>query len=720
MNIESYQYNPIIESIVDTLVVKTQNSDRNFFRLQANFYMSLIPSSMHLKVRTPFTGSVPVNFYGVNLASSGSGKGHSTNFLENEVLAGFKSKFTGELFPLVAELNIEREALNSSLPDAEEKLKREFDSYGALRFAFDSATTPAIKQFRHKILMAKLGALNYIIDEIGANLKSNEETLHTYLELYDKGLIKDKLTKNTQDNSRAIERGGETPTNLLMFGTPSKLLDGAATENLFFDLLEMGYARRCFFAYSKKEVGVVDVNPSDLYDSLCNPDQENAIFKLAAQLEILADTQMCNKTIELQKDLCIKLLEYKLFCEKRAANYGEHQEIFKSEMMHRYFKVLKLAATYAFIEGTLFIRNDHLEQAIKFAEDSGEALVELMNRPKPYERLAKFIASGKGKTFTQVDLVEELPYYKGTSSQKNELMSMAVAWGYVNNIIIKKTVLDDVEFFSGESLEETDLDKIIISYSQHFGDGYINKEVSWNTAFDKLIPCVGYHWINHFSVDGNRRNDSMKEGFNLVVLDIDGGCTVKQAQDLLKDYTYIIHTTKRHLVPDPETGEVCERFRVLLPTNYKLFLNEVDYKKFMENVKQWSPFELDDKTFQRSRKWSCASEGQHLQMFKNSGKLLDVLPFIPKTSREADFNKANAELQSLSNIERWFVQQIADGGNRNNNLLRYAYMLADGGVDYDTITGSVLTLNKKLSYPLPEDEIKQTIFVSLSKKFLGR
>lgn len=719
IDVASFSYNPIIEKLVDILVNKTQNYNRDFFRLQANFYISLVASTMGIKVNSPITGTIPVNFYGVNLATSGSGKGFSTNLIENQVLLNFREKFVHDVFPSKVKLSLDIEALNRasvlgmSQQEAYEKLEKEFKSYGAYKFTFDSATSPAIKQFRHKLLLAKIGSINFIIDEIGANLKANLEPLYVFLELFDKGLIKDKLTKSTQDNVRFQELTGSTPANLLLFGTPSKLLDGGSIESEFFDLCEMGYARRCFFAFSRKDIKLTDLTPEELYDAMSNSHQESDITALANRLGNLANIQLCGATIQTDRDIGIKLLEYRRQCELAANKMPEHQEILKSELSHRYFKVLKLAGAYAFLEGKLFINEDHLNQAIKFAEDSGKALVQLMNREKPYERLAKFIADGRGKQFTQVDLVEELPYYKGSITQKNELMSMAVAWGYTNNILIKKTVTDNIEFFSGESLKETDLSKIKIAYSQFFGDGYINAEVSWDTAFDQLLPKAGYNWINHFSQDGKRNNESMIPGFNVIVLDVDGGISLNQAQELLKDYEYIIHTTKRHQVIDPNTGECNDRFRVILPTNYELKLSEPEFKKFMENVQKWCPFELDTQTFQRSRKWSCT---ENTDIYKNSGKLVDVLPFIPRTSRETEFNKFHESIGSMDAVERWFAQQMQNG-NRNNQMLKFALLMLDNGESLMNIEDKIIEFNDKLANPLDKAEIEQTIFVTLRKKY---
>ena len=55
-------------------------------------------------------------------------------------------------------------------------------------------------------------------------------------------------------------------------------------------------------------------------------------------------------------------------------------------------------------------------------------------------------------------------------------------------------------------------------------------------------------------------------------------------------------------------------------------------------------------------------------------------------------------------------------GNRNNQLLKFAMMLADTGLDYQGILDKVLGFNAKLDSGLPEIEIHSTIMRSVSKK----
>lgn len=720
MDYSQMSYNPLAEKIVQILITKTQNDNPQFFRLQANYYLSLIVSVMGTRIKSNLTGVIPVNMYGVNLAGSGSGKGFSTNILENQVIGLFRQHFMQEVFPKQAELNLQIEAakrakyMNIGLNESEERLNKEYRSYGAYRFSFDSATTPAIKQLRNKLLLARVGAINISIDEIGSNLESNTDTLNTFLELYDKGVIKDKLTKNTDTATRHQEIIGETPANIMMFGTPSKLLDGGKVEDNFFSFLETGYARRCFFAYSKKASSTKDLTPEELYQRLTNHNHEQELITISRNLFHLADTHYCNTELEVPDATGIELMRYRIDCEQRASKLPEHMDIQRAELTHRYFKVLKLAGVYAFLDMKPEIEIQHIHQAIKLAEDSGDALNQMFQREKPYERLAKFIAGNMGGELTQVDLSNQLPFYRGSQTVRNDMMTSAIAWGYKNNILIKKTYRDGIEFFTGESLEETDLDKLIVSYSKDLADNYVSDTVSFKNMVN-LVTYKDLHWTNHHTVDGHRSEKTMVEGFNCIVLDIDGTTTLQVAQELLKDYTYIIHTTKRHQqLVEMEKGvfEKRDRFRIILPVNYKLDLSKDEYKEFMEGIQQWCPFELDTATFQRSRKWLC---NDIAQTFVNEGELFDALPFIPRTSRNEVYKKEQLSLQSMNNLERWFAQRMISG-DRNNTIAKYGFMLQDSGFKPAEIEHMLLAFNDKLENKLDEQEILSTVMTSIRNR----
>lgn len=706
LTVDQMEYHPTAEKLVDILRDRTQRDDSLFFRIMVAYYFSMAAAQMRCNIDMP-NGEIPVNMYALNLAPSGYGKTLSANLMEEEVLLQFRTRFLEETFTIMAEDNLPKLALKranrkSTDPDEEiVRVQKEFASSGPMLFSFDSGTAPAVKQMRHKLLMANAGSMNLIMDEIAANLSANQEVFDTFIELYDKGLTKAKLIKNSTDNQRSEEIIGKTPANLLMFGVPSRLLDGAKTEEALMAMLEQGYARRCFFGYvrstSKKRVRTAE----QMYDDRTSNSNEQIISELADRLENLADIINANKKLLISKATCILLNEYQLSCEAKADQMPEHQEVMRSELQNRSFKVLKLAGAYAFIDDSPEITNTHIYNAIKLAEDSGEAFAQLLSRDKPWVKLAKYFAVVKQEV-TQADLAEDLPFYKGGMSYKNDLLTLAIAYGYKNNIIIKKSFSDGIEFLRGETLKETDLSKMVIAYSQDFTTDYNNEHAPFD-QLHKLTQAAGMHWVVHHLNGGYRNEENCIPGFNLVVIDVDGGITMNAAKLLLKNYKYLMYTTKRHT-------EEANRFRIILPINYELELDAKDYKEFMANIYSWLPFEVDTATNQRARKWMS-----HNGAFEyNEGEMLDALPFIPKTSKNEERKQLMDSQQSMDNLERWVINNIGDG-NRNNLLLRYAMILLDGGYDFEGIRTRVISLNDKIADKLDEAEIMGTIMVTVMK-----
>jgi hypothetical protein len=709
---DEMEYHPASEKLVEILCSKTQNSNPLFFRVLVGYYFSLVASMMRASIATHDRGDIPVNMYALNLSTSGSGKGFSTNIIENQVINQFRGRFLEETFPILAENNLPKLALkraNRKSSDPEEELVRvqkEFEQLGSLVFSFDSGTPAAVKQMRHKLLMADAGSVNLQIDEIGSNLVGNVDVLNTFLELYDMGLIKQKLIKNTSDNVRNEEIVGRTPTNMLLFGTPSKLLNGSKTEEELYSMLETGYARRCFFGYSRASNKAVNQTPEQVYQQLTNQDSNTYLEELSDKLEALADIINVNKRLVMSKETSLVLIEYRLKCEREAELYPEHEEIKKAEISHRYFKALKLAGAYAFVDDSPELTENHLYQAIKLAEESGDAFNKLLTRDRAYVKLAKYLGSVK-RDVTQADLTEDLPFYRGPASQKSEMLTLATAWGYKNNVIIKKAFSDGIEFLRGETLKETDLSKIVLSYSTDITTDYRNEHAPFD-QLHKLTQAPGLHWVAHHLNGGYRNEENCIPGFNLVVIDVDGGVNISTVKLLLKNYKFLIYTTKRHT-------ETENRFRIILPINYELSLDAKDYKEFMSNIYEWLPFEVDTATNQRARKWMS-----HDGTFEyNEGDVLDALPFIPKTSKNEERKELMNSQQSMDNLERWVINNIGDG-NRNNMLLRFAMILLDGGFDFENIRQRIMTLNNKIADKLDEAEVMGTIMVTVAKAISKR
>ena len=710
--IENHDHHPAMLELVDLLCHRTGNVNRDFFQAEVAYFLSMIPSALRASIISPERGKIPINVYSIALATSGFGKGHSVSLME-EVISDFRQLFTTVVFPSIADTSLFDLAVDIAAgkgsDEAEEKtlLDADFKRQGHAPFVFDSGTGPALKQLRYKLLLARSGSINFQMDEIGSNIQGNMEIINTFLELYDLGRIKTKLIKNTADSERGIDLVGATPANVLFFGTTSKLFDGGKSEEEFFSLLETGFARRCFFGMGKPEVFSSTVNPEVVYDGLVSKNRSHALLNWKQKLAKFADTRFFNRKIDVPKEVGVELIAYRLFCEGLANALPEHEVVRKAELSHRYFKALKLAGVYAFLDESPEITPKNLRQSIKIAEESGTSFGTLLKRERNFVRLAKYIAES-GVTLTHADLVEDLPYYPSSTTPRREIMDLAMAWGVGNHVVIKKNVISGVDFFTGSTLEETDLNKIRFSFSDHYASDYTAEEKPLD-SLPKLLTAPGMHWCNHTFENDHRSEDNVIEGFNCLVVDVDGTISLDAVHELMSEYTYITATTKRH------TDEA-NRFRLILPSNYNLKLDKADYREFMDSFLLWLPFKSDDSANQRSKKWMTLEDSQ--VVVHKGTSLVNVLPFIPKTKQNAEYVNGVADLGRLDHLERWFLNNM-EVGNRNNNMLNFAMMLKDAGATYDEMKGKVMTLNEQSVSPLKKDELESTVLKSVASKYVA-
>ena len=709
MDLSNVNHNPCLEEITDLICRKTQNTDKGFFHVEVAYFLSKMAASMRAYIDSEDRGCIPINCYAIALASSGYSKGFSVNIMEEDIISGFRKEFCSKTFSLLADKNITDRANDIAATSGDDpsnirnELVASYARAGTYVFTFDSGTGPAVKQMRNKLLLSEIGAINFQQDELSVNLLNSPEVIAIFLELYDQGRVKTKLIKNTNENTRDLDIDGKTPANMLLFGTPVKLFDGGITEDYFYSMLDMGYARRCIFGLglNNDKKAYYSQTAEQIYNALIEPKNRQVSNKWYEYFTSLAQEDMYKWRIELQRREAIKLLEYRIECEKIADELSPYAEIQKAELNHRYFKALKIAGTFAFIDKSPIVTEAHLLQAIKLVEESGENFLKILNREKPYMKLARYLASSN-EELTHADLTEALPFYKST--QRNELMALATAWGYKNNIIIKKSYSDGVEFFKGDTLEETNLDSLIVSYSTDFANGYRADYAPFDQLGSNLFQYEGMNWCNHHFKNEHRSNADALPAFNMIVLDVDGEVSLNTAESLLKDYCYIMYTTKRST---PE----CNRFRVVLPIKYILSFDIDDYKAFMDNILAWLPFKSDEAANQISKKWTSYKSELRINKVEN---LLDPTKFIPHTLRNDSFLKNQKKINSLDNLERWFANQM-EVGNRNNQLLKFALCLVDSGLSYDEVEVRVLAFNKKLKDKLPEEEIQNTVLKTAYK-----
>ena len=700
--------NKMTGDILSILQTKMTTKDEGFLTNLITYKLGQIATNMGTTVSYIGGKKIPTNIYVLNLAASGFSKGKSLKFLETEVFHKFKDDFTKSTFidktRLVVEAQADVNAIISGKDASleEQRLWKQLTDLPNYVYTFGSGSTPeGLKGLMTSLSMRQVGAISLEIDEIGSNIASNKEVLDTALEVYDNGMVKNKLKRT--DSNTEIEN--PVPMNLMAFGTPSRLFDGGPSEEQLMSFLETGYGRRFLFGYVDEKGAVMDANEKML--SLMDKTTDIEADRISEELKMLSNITEYKKDVVLTDEANVALFEYEEACLKKANLMKNYQDIQITEMSHRYFRALKISGIYAFIEGSADVTKTHIEDAIELVEASGNAFSKVMTRDKPYVRLAKYIAEQGSVPVTLADLTHDLSgFFKGSELAKREMMTLAKSWAATNDIIIKENIVGDIQYFTGETIEPTSLDNIIVSVSTELATGYIGHNAEWS-KFSKLCTTDLNFCTHHFD-DQYRSGKNAILDTNLLVLDVDEGVSLKLAMKLLEDYEYLMYTTKRHT-------EAHNRFRILIPMSKIIRLTEQEHSDFYKNVYDWLPFDVDDQTFDIARKWQTYATSK---IVTNSGVLFDPTMHIPNTTKTL---KTKEHLKSfgtdVSKLERHI---FANTKGRNNALLKVAAVHVDRGLDYDTIYQLVMSSNEKLVEPLTEKEIMSTVMKTVGRKIADR
>lgn len=696
--------NPMQERIVKILQKKMTNSNVGFFSNLAIYKMAQVATNMGATVSFVGGTKIPVNVYALSLATSGFSKGKSLKFLETEVFHQFRSEFVNHTLgtrssAVIAALADEQAVITGKDVSHEEtNIWKTVTALPKYIYTFGSGSTPeGLRGLMTALSIRDTGAVTLEIDEIGSSITQNKEVLDNMLMSYDGGLIKNKL-KKTESNDDILN---PVATNLMAFGTPSKLFDGGTAEDMLMDFLDTGYGRRFIYAYADDEPDVMTASDKmiQLMDKSVDADAE----LLSDEIKLLASTANFGREAVLTDEANVLLFEYEEECLKKAAGLKSYQEIEKTELSHRYFKTLKIAGVYAFMQLSNEVSKEMVQDAIEVVETSAVAFKKMMTREKNFVRLAKYIAEQGSSPVTLAELTHDLSgFFKGSENAKREMLTLAKSWAASNDVILKENIVSDVSYFTGETIENTNLNSLIVSASTDITTGYAPHFARWD-KFPGVVNTDLNICTHHFE-SGYRDGSHAILPMNLLVLDVDEGVSLKMAHKLLEDYTFLTYTTKRHTASH-------NRFRIIMPMSKIIKLSEAEHKAFYENIFEWLPFEVDTATSDIARKWQCYAGSDQ---FLNEGIMFDPTMFIPGTTKaKKTKDKIMSYGTDISRLERHI---FANTEGRNNALHKLARVHVDRGMDADTIYSLISTSNSKLDEPLDEREISSSIMKTVYKQ----
>lgn len=119
------------------------------------------------------------------------------------------------------------------------------------------------------------------------------------------------------------------------------------------------------------------------------------------------------------------------------------------------------------------------------------------------------------------------------------------------------------------------------------------------TSLEEVTQHIKKYLWSPICFKGNYRSSSGFLSSDFLVLDIDKGLEIQEAQTRLKGLSYIIAPTRSHRIPKKNSSP-CDRFRLIVPLS-KPINNAEEYKKILRSFKEQYIPEADDNALDAAR-----------------------------------------------------------------------------------------------------------------------
>lgn len=679
------------------IINKTDPTIHDDVALNAIHYvMGLVASSVDSKF-TVYGNVLPINYFGLTLAGSGEGKDRSVDIAKG-ICSSAIEMYHIELVKRFAKFNSLLGPKDRPVP--------------LPMFEFERATVEGFLAPRVDIQTVGFGCSNLRIPEI-QDMLTSKESLEIFSEVVKAWEVGDAGGKSNR--GQPIEPTKGIPVNVLVYGSPNAIKTNKSASEHLLKMLTSGLGRRAFLAAPPKHEVQALLRALPVPDAISIraeavriADAVEMTRKVGLQVKLLMKVQ--DGPLKLSEDANILYAQYNHQCKTAFVDDKTVSDGLTAEMLGRGWKMVRLSAMYAWYDDETEISEQNVLDAIDYTERCGRNVENLYHIPSNPELVMSYLEIQKGPVSRQSIMKEALD--ASAVRDFDDAMALAEELADERNQVIEISE-DKIPKYSITQLSKIDLSKITISTSTAMG-------VGWKPLTGEFKDLAGFLksglWYSAGTFrDGIRDNDHYERDQDLLMFDIDEDMTLAQAQSFFKDFKCIIATTKSHQrEKHPGTGDIWDRFRVIMVPDSKIELDPIAYSQFMLNAMDMMGLPAD-RSCQDPARFFYGNK--HSEVWVSEGtKLFPVSACIPSTAKSVVVLKRLEKYDNVDGIERFFIAST-DKGDRNNKLFRYAKVLQDDDrYTDDEVEVMVRALNDKIADPLPQRELEVTILRSIRKK----
>ena len=637
-----------------------------------------------------------IRYYSIVFAQSGVGKSFSLSTLEKI----FHLDNYGQAMKRFFEQSM------SMLPESPDDIDE------ILRYMPKSAITglEGTKEGLFYITLSQVasnfGSLNIMTEELGESISSSSEVLSKLKEMYD-GKYKAKVIKGDV-NSSLKDDIDHIICNFIGVGTRKGVTKEAERE--LNRIATSGMYRRTYIVDSKlyveknrDESRLPEVK--EYIDELNEKHKDN--FMIRREIDFFSETDIF---LESGFEERLDIIDDELIAIAANDRLNEFIQYDTGSLE----MIIDLAYIISFIEDETKVSIASLNKAYDFFLRTRHSVEETFKTIHPYKVMYELLSKKPNMTISEMAEIEyKIPIAKG---QVNDNVALLEELCYRKDEILHKNE-GKVVRYRIEALPINKLDKLVLSIhnegKKEFAINFQPLELTWDQLKDLSKSekaesfCTAHFSPTAKAPAGHREAKSYIEGANIIAFDIDDGMTIKEAEQLLSEYKYLIYTSKSH---NTEKYNFRDRFRILLPTKNKFYVTPDQHKDLYINIEEFLGLKNNDiQTRNTSRLWYT---NPNAELFENEGQLLDVTYLLPSTDKSDNYipkmNEINDSLDDgkLSRREAGYMKYFfmhTSEGNRHEQLTKAAYFFKDLGLDWKD---KVSRLNLMLTKPMTEREMK--------------
>lgn len=698
--------NQFVETLVHD-VVKRYKKDipEKIIVNAAHYIMATIAGIRRVKLKNETGSTVPLNYFGITFSQSGRGKDLSFNLMK-PIARPFMQMYIDKLI----------DSLRTTVIDSKDIIIPSIE--------IKDGTAAGILQERQVLDVLKIGSTNIRVQELVSVLKTPmfEEVLNIMTESWDSGSNDARSFKSYM--SPVIK---DVPINALLYSSPEGFRNAQSKMfKDFIDNLSNGLARRSFIVFDDSMPQHEDVPTIESIkeESKLKIESEDTVDYLSKYIMQLVSREEPNIVIDVSDEAMLKLKTYDVKNKNITIKNQLMKNAMKAELLSRSYKIARLAALYAFFDGSTQVSEENVDDAISWAESLNKDISIILNAETIQERIYDYMERAD-KYVSETDIRKFL----GISAQdfkesKPEMFSVA----YENGSVIQEKLFDKegkiirYKLISGR---KTVPENMICSVSNNNAHGFKPMSIGFMDIPSLVTGVYGSHYSAGQFIDQHRCIANFIKRSNLIILDIDDGTTIKDALFYLSEYRGFICTTRNH-AKEKHGLPPCDRFRVVLVSAFEFNLDPEEHKLTIKNMAEYLGLMIDHAAVEVSRFYYAHEESEITQL--NGNTLVDLRMYIPETQEEKQTSQHKLDVDNMTKrtkdydpsaninaFDGWCLRN-AQIGSRNNILYRtMTGLLQHHDISLEQAKAKIYDLNSKLTDSLSDKELESTVFNSIER-----